>query len=83
MKLTLSNGFALPAPFAIEEWSENTSKIPKVTYPDIYSYLIDTPSEFRKEKMKCYKSLEAYNCFVDISRIFILMNSYQTQNLLL
>ena len=64
MKLTLSNGFALPAPFAIEEWSENTSKIPEVTYPDIYSYLIDTPSEFRKEKMKCYKSLEAYNCFV-------------------
>ena len=37
---------------------------PEVTYSDIYSYLIDTPSEFRKEKMKCYKSLEAYKFFV-------------------
>ena len=25
-KLTLSDGFALPDPFAIEEWSDNTSK---------------------------------------------------------
>ena len=63
-KLTLSHGFALPDPFAIEEWSDNTSKIPEVTYPDIYSYLVDTPSEFTKEKMKCYKSLEAYNFFI-------------------
>ena len=49
-KLTLSDGFALPDPFAIEEWSDNTSKIMDVIYPDIYSYLIDTPSEFTKEK---------------------------------
>ena len=49
-KLTLSDGFALPDPFAVEEWSDNTSEIPEVTYPDIYSYLIDTPSEFKKEK---------------------------------
>ena len=63
-KLTLSDGFALPDPFAIEEWSDNTSKIPEVTYPDIYSYLVDTPCEFTKEKMKCYKSLEAYNFFI-------------------
>ena len=63
-KLTLSDGFALPDPLAIEEWSNNTLKIPEVTYPDIYSYLVDTPSEFTKEKMKCYKSLEAYNFLV-------------------
>ena len=50
VKLTLSDGFALPDPFAIEEWSDNTSKILEVTYPDIYSYLIDTPSEFIKKK---------------------------------
>ena len=36
---TLSDGFALPDPFAIGEWSDNTSKIPEVTYPDIYPYL--------------------------------------------
>ena len=59
-KLTLSDGFALPDPFPIEEWSDNTSKIPEVTYPDIYSDLLDTPSEFTKENMKCYKSLEVF-----------------------
>ena len=63
-KLTLSHGFALLDPFAVEEWCDNTSKIPEVTCPHIYSYLIDTPSEFTKEKMKCYKSLEAYNFFI-------------------
>ena len=40
------------------------SKISEVTYPDIYSYLIDTPSEFTKEKMKGYKSPEAYNFII-------------------
>ena len=83
-KLTLSDGFALPDPFAIEEWSNNTSKILEVTYPDIYSHLINTPSEFTKEKMKCYKSPEAYNFFIcEHARIFILTNSYQTKNSLL
>ena len=35
---TLSDGFALPDPFAIGEWSD-MSKITEVTYPDIYPYL--------------------------------------------
>ena len=35
-KLTLSDGFALTDPFAFEERSDNMSKIPEVTYPDIY-----------------------------------------------
>ena len=41
----------------------NASKIPEVTYLDIYSYLTDTLSELTKEKMKCYKLLEACNFF--------------------
>ena len=49
-KLTLSDGFAPQDSFAIEKWSENRLKILKLNYPDIYSYLIDTPSEFTKEK---------------------------------
>ena len=61
-KLTLSDGFAEILPEW--EWSDNTSKIPEVTYPDIYSYLRDTPSELTKEKMKTYKSLEAYTFFI-------------------
>ena len=63
-EVNTSDGFALPNPFAIEEWSDNMSKISEVTYPDIYSYLIDTPSEFTNEKMKCYKSPEAYNFII-------------------
>ena len=39
--------------FFIEEWSDNTSEIPEVTYPDICSSLIDNPSEFANEKIKC------------------------------
>ena len=36
---------------------------PEVEFPQIYIdlYLIDTPEEFTREKLKAYKSLEAYN----------------------
>ena len=54
VKWTFSYGFALPNPFFfIEELSDNTSETPEVTYPDICSSLIDNPSEFTKEKIKC------------------------------
>ena len=49
VKRTFSDGFALPNPFFIEEWSDNTFKIQEVTYPDICSSLIDNPSQFTKE----------------------------------
>ena len=40
------------------------SKTLEVTYPDIHSFYKDTPSEFTKETMKCYKPLEACNFFI-------------------
>ena len=34
---------------------------PTVEYPDIYNYLIATPSAYTRDQLKAYKSLDAYN----------------------
>jgi len=53
-KLTLQNGQLLSDP----------KYLPDITYLDIWSYLIDTPIDFTKDKLKAYKSLETYIFFV-------------------
>lgn len=45
------------------DWSDDTTRWPPVEYPDIYTYLIETPGEYTREKLKAYKSLEAYNYY--------------------
>ena len=64
-KLTLSPGEQIPDPFILHSnWSDDVSLLPDITYLDIYHYLIEYPSQFSKESLKAYKSLESYNLFV-------------------
>ena len=64
-KLTLSDGTTLPDPCSLKnDWKDDVLLLPDVSWPDVYNYLIDTPSDFTKESLKAYKSLEAYNFFL-------------------
>ena len=42
-------------------WKENPREWPPVEYPDICNYFLEYPGQFTREKLKSYKSLEAYN----------------------
>ena len=37
---------------------------PPIEFPHVYTYLIDTPGEFTREKLKAFKSLQAYNYYI-------------------
>lgn len=63
-KLTLSNGIRLPDPCTIVEWIEDVSRWPNIQWPDIYTYLVEKPSVYTREKLRAYKSLYAYEYVV-------------------
>ena len=63
-KLTTADGKKLPDPMSLKDWKNNVALLPDVSWPDIYNYLVNTPSEYTHESMKAYKSLKAYEFFV-------------------
>ena len=46
-------------------WCDNMTEWPEFLFGDIYTYLINTKGPFMKEKLKVYKSLGAYNYFLE------------------
>lgn len=81
-KLTLVSGIRLTDPFAIPpcQWVNDETKWPRIQWPEIYNYLIDTPSVYTREKLKAYKSLDAYN-FVLCGHVQdIQFHDYQVEN---
>ncbi len=63
-KLTLTNGSRLPDPFTITEREHDVSKWPNIQWPDIYTYLVEKPSVYTREKLQAYKSLDAYDYII-------------------
>ena len=47
-----------------EKWKDDVSLWPPVEFGEIYTYQIDTPGQFTREKMKAYKSLDAFNYYL-------------------
>lgn len=66
LKLTLKSGERLPDPFTLpdKDWSDEMTNLPEISWRDVTDYLIDSPSIYTKERMKAYKSLQAYDFFI-------------------
>ena len=54
----------LPDPLTLDDWHQDMTLLPNVTWWDITNYLINTPSPFTKEAIRNYKSTEAYSYFI-------------------
>ena len=46
-----------PYNISVELWIDDVSRWPPIEFPHVYTYLIDTPGEFTREKLKAFKSL--------------------------
>ena len=49
---------------SVELWLDDVSRWPPIEFPHVYTFLIDTPGEFTREKLKAFKSLQAYNYYI-------------------
>ena len=65
LKKLAIDGETVPDPYGIAQdfWLDDVTLWPNLEFGDIYTYLIDTKGSFTKDKLKAYKSLQAYNYF--------------------
>ena len=56
-------GVHLPDPRCVPDgdWKDDLSQLPKVTFPDIYVYLINSNGKYTSEKFKACKSLSSWD----------------------
>ncbi|KXJ11481.1 hypothetical protein AC249_AIPGENE106 [Exaiptasia diaphana] len=45
-------------------WNNHPTSWPNIQFGDIWIYLVESPGPFTKERLKCYKSLLAYDYFI-------------------
>ena len=56
----------LPNPKTLNNWSQDLSKLPRITYTEIKNYLVYGSCKFYKsEDMRCFKQLKAFKFFKD------------------
>ena len=58
-----------PTSNSLVEWQH----WPEVEYPDIYHYLVAIPGAYTQDQLKAYKSLDAYNFFVNGYVAYVLL----------
>ena len=52
-------GLNFDTPYTLTALASSDS-MPEVEYPDVYNYLVNTPSPYTNEDLKAYKNLEGY-----------------------
>ncbi|KAK0141356.1 hypothetical protein N1851_021688 [Merluccius polli] len=62
------------------EWINDEKKWPRLQWPDIHSYLIETPSLYSRESLKSYTTLDAYSYVTDNHVQDILLHDYKIEN---
>jgi hypothetical protein len=69
-KLLFTNGLD---PYLIprNEFSQDPSTLPNITYPALFTYLVLSVSAYTKDALNAYKGLQAYNQFVGGKRVTV------------
>ena len=47
-----------------DKWTTERKFWPQIVFPDIYVYLVETPSPYTQASLKAFKSMDAYSYYV-------------------